>query len=118
MTPLVEGLRVSLIGLVLVFAALGVLILVLYLLRWISNLLLESHARKSELATAGPGTGQTADREQEELGRVAVVAVALLRARSSGARDQSLGDLLQEPTSDWWVVRHHGSRVVVREREA
>lgn len=119
MTPLAEGLRVSLLGLALVFAALGLLILLLVILQRVSNWLLDSGARRREPAPAREEAGQGGDREREELARAAAVAVAvvLMKARASAARDGSLGERLQQPAYGWWRPNEMAS-VTAKERDA
>ena len=99
MTPeLAEGLRVSVIGLALVFLALGMLIILLVILGRISNWLLESQERRDapppeiepSLVTIDAGA-------DDELAAIAAIAVALVLARSKGGADQSLGRLLHQP---------------------
>lgn len=119
MTPLAEGLRISILGLALVFAALGLLILLLVILQRVSNWLLDSDTRRREPAPAREEAGQGGEREREELARAAAVAVAvvLMKARASAARDGSLGELLQQPAYAWWRPNEMAS-VTAKERDA
>jgi Na+-transporting methylmalonyl-CoA/oxaloacetate decarboxylase gamma subunit len=99
MDPLVEGLRISVIGLSLVFLALGMLIVLLVVLGRISDRLLatqSSEAAPVAVAEEIIGTGDADQSESEDLARVAAIAVALLGAQRVGVRDESLGRLLQQ----------------------
>lgn len=96
---LAEGLRISAIGISLVFVALGVIVLLVLVLQRVSTWTLSREPRDAD--TVGPDAGE------ENLARVAAIAVALLRARSPRvARDPSLGRLLEDrsrATGSWEV---------------
>jgi Na+-transporting methylmalonyl-CoA/oxaloacetate decarboxylase gamma subunit len=103
MTPLAEGLRVSMIGLALVFLALGLLSLLLSVLQHGSHWIVEVQERRRRAVPAGE-SGGVHGRADEQLARVAAMAVALVQAQRSTPRDPSLGELLH----------HAGSIVRVR----
>ena len=98
MNPLVDGLRISLIGLLLVFLALGLLTMLLVVLQGISNQLLRAQERGRRIAPPVAAEDASGGAE-DELAWVAAIAVALIEAQRAPRRDQSLGELLHRPRS-------------------
>lgn len=109
MDPIVQGLQVSLLGLLITFLALGVFILIMVgLQRLFPPTAEELAGEMSEEAEETPVVEvETAD-ESEEGAVVAAIAAALNYYRASG-RGQ-LGGSLVEGRSGWWNSRRAEAR--------
>jgi sodium pump decarboxylase gamma subunit len=89
---MIQGLTISVLGMGLVFAALGLLVLVMLALRRISTW------QAGRPGQPPPVPSSTAEGDSDELARVAAIAVALPRA----GRNPSLGHLLEADGAGGW----------------
>jgi len=88
------GLSLSGIGILVTFSALGILILLILLLKWIFPV------RKAD--QEGAGTSKDIDVRETLKEQAAAVAVAALLDQQKGIRKSNLGALLEEPINNWW----------------
>lgn len=103
MNPIVQGLQVSVLGLIITFLALGVFILVMVVLKWLFPGKVETAAEETSPAEEITIlVVETAD-ESEEGAVVAAIAAALNYART--ARHGQLGDALTQGRGSWWSAR-------------
>jgi len=102
-TDFSAGLQVSLLGLMITFVALGVFILIIFLLKS----LFPAETAPKEDGTRKPAEIASETVVDEDLGEVvAAIAVALDHARiGPGSRSTSLGQSLQEGRGSWWAAR-------------
>lgn len=108
MSPIAQGLEVSLLGIVITFLALGVFILIMVVLkRLFPAAIQENNAQVVEAAPeAADVVAETGDEEGEI---VAAIAAALAVSRSRQQR--SLGDALLDGRGGWWTVHRIDSRL-------
>lgn len=108
MTPLMQGLQVSLLGLVITFLALGLFILVIVLLKRLFPAL--PSPAKSALPQGGdpPHAG-------DEYQAIAAAAAAAWWAWEE-TRDTQLGRRLEQPRSAWGQVQFGARDSVFRQR--
>jgi Na+-transporting methylmalonyl-CoA/oxaloacetate decarboxylase gamma subunit len=99
MSSLLQGLSLSLAGILVTFAALGLLILVIILLRELFTVAPE----ESEPQPAGPEGPAASLTERDQARRQAAgVAVAVALLKSGQQPDESLGQALETPKGRWW----------------
>ena len=91
MTEFGQGLSLSGIGILVTFSALGLLILLILLLKWVFP------ARENE-----PFTGKEMDPRESLKEQAAAAAVAALLDQQSSVQNRGLGALLERPTTNWW----------------
>ena len=105
-----QGLNLSLIGLVLVFASILLLILVIYLV----DRLFRTKPDKEETKPAEAGLVEMKDQSGADIadGEVAaVIAAALIFFKDQEhVVDANLGCSLEEPPGSWWVSNRMGIR--------
>ena len=94
MTDFGQGLALSGIGILVTFCALGILILLILVLRWLFP------ARKVD--QAGFVSGFETDHREALKEQAAAAAVAALLEQDSGTRKSSLGSILEDPPGNWW----------------
>jgi Na+-transporting methylmalonyl-CoA/oxaloacetate decarboxylase gamma subunit len=88
LTELSQGLILSLWGVGITFLALGMLILTIFILRWIYP------------PEKNPFAADESEEKRRELAAAIAVAVSLLE---SGERASAvLGEILEKPRSRWW----------------
>ncbi len=111
---LAEGLQISAAGIVLVFVALGLIVLLILGLQAVSALTLgPEHRRRSGAGGALEVEGAS---EADELARVASIAAALVHLQSADpghGGDPSLGRLLEQRLDTllgWWEAGHVRTR--------
>ena len=92
-----QGLNLSGIGILVTFSALGILIILIYLLKVIFP------AKQNEI-DAYPSRFKIHDRESLKE-QAAAVAVAALLDRERESRKSSLGSVLEDPIGNWWQKR-------------
>ena len=114
MNPILQGLQVSVLGLLITFLALGVFILVMVLLQRF----FPGQEEVVEEAAAGSEETpivviETAD-ESEEGAVVAAIAAALQYGYDT--RHSSLGKALAEGKGGWWTTRRSEANLGKRER--
>lgn len=102
-----EGLRLSGMGILITFAALGSLVLLILLLKRIFP------ARRVD--EVGFVSGFELDDREKLKEQAAAAAVAALLDQQRGRRRSSLGSLLEEPVGNWW--RKNIDRLHREERE-
>ena len=105
-TDFAAGLEVSVLGLLITFAALGVFILIILALK----ALFRAEPAKTEVPEAVEEAPvvvevQTPDAESEV---VAAIAAALMAVRT--ARSASLGQSLQHGRGSWWAAQRADAR--------
>jgi Na+-transporting methylmalonyl-CoA/oxaloacetate decarboxylase gamma subunit len=106
LNELSQGLSLSVIGILVTFAALGLLILVILLLKRIFP-----EKRDDQVFSNSIEGSQSRERLKEQ---AAAVAVAALLDQHQGTPNGSLGSLLEEPPSNWW--KRGVDRVLGKER--
>ena len=89
MENLAQGLNISILGIIFTFSALGTLVLVIVLLKWIFQ-------RQAEF----PADDYLTQEKQREL--AAALAVAVQLAEDETKHNRSLGQLLEVPHGRWW----------------
>ena len=100
-TPLLEGLNVSILGLLITFLALGVFILIMIVLQKI----FPSQEESPETMEETPVLSIETDDKSEEGAVIAAIAAAAAYARSKG-RSQ-LGAALSQSKGSWWAARRN-----------
>jgi Na+-transporting methylmalonyl-CoA/oxaloacetate decarboxylase gamma subunit len=88
---ILEGLSLSLAGILITFIYFGLMILVMVLLREIFKV------SPPEVEATQEGTDQDIERR-----KVAAIAVAIAMLQSRQEKDASLGQLLASPPGRWW----------------
>lgn len=91
MGSILQGLSLSLAGILITFIYFGLMILVMILLREIFK------ASPSEVETTQEETAQDIERK-----KVAAIAVAIAMLQSRQEKEASLGQLLASPPGRWW----------------
>lgn len=100
MDPIVQGLQVSVLGLIITFLALGVFILVMVVLKWLFPNKEAAHEEETAvLEEPEVLVVQTAD-DSEEGQIVAAIAAGLNHVRA--AKHGQLGDALTQGRGSWW----------------
>ena len=94
MTELGQGLSLSGIGILITFSALGILILVIFLLKLIFPV--EGAPRDSEVKEKEEDPNREALRKQAAAAGVAALLM------HSGRTSSGLGKLLESPPGNWW----------------
>ena len=114
MNPIMQGLQVSVLGLLITFLALGVFILVMVLLQRIFPG--EEEAVEGETAEPEdvPVLAIEASDESEEGAVVAAISAALQYVRAS--QHSQLGASLAQGKGGWWAARRAESRLGKPER--
>jgi Na+-transporting methylmalonyl-CoA/oxaloacetate decarboxylase gamma subunit len=97
-----QGLQLSLMGILITFASLGLLIVVMILLRELFNpkredVADESPAKEAQLNLQSVDSDREAARQ-----RAAGIAVAVAYLTSQRKRGANLGQLLETPPGHWW----------------
>jgi sodium pump decarboxylase gamma subunit len=111
MTPFMQGLNVSVLGLLITFMSLGVFILIMVGLQ---KLFPGREEAAEEQETGMPVVEvETAD-TSEEGAVIAAIAAAVAYARATG-RGQ-LGARLTQPRGSWWMARRMEARPGVMKR--
>jgi Na+-transporting methylmalonyl-CoA/oxaloacetate decarboxylase gamma subunit len=109
LNPLLEGLNISLLGLSLTFAALGLLILII----WILDRAFRA-APVSRPPTPSPEARErpisTLERESEEEEIAVAIAIALSQLRSVEICRAGLGRSLEDGRGRWWSPSAHRLR--------
>ncbi len=105
MSNLAQGLSISVMGILITFASLGVLILVMIVLRELFA------PRATQQASRPVGAGEGAPQAEDDAAAVAAAtAVAFLKDRQR--QRAALGKLLETPQGRWWLMnalwRHDG----------
>ncbi len=98
MDPLTQGLALSLTGLAVTFASLGLFILIISLLQRFFGA--ETTSTVQPDRESGEGRGGAFGREDEEI--AAAIAVALEYWRSQQSARSDLGDVLVAGRGPWW----------------
>jgi hypothetical protein len=106
MTQLGQGLYLSGIGILITFSALGILILVIFMLK----LIFPEGAALQDSAD----NGESKDPKREALRKQAAAAGVAALLMHSGKTSSGLGKLLESPPGNWWgkaIHRiHNGSK--------
>jgi Na+-transporting methylmalonyl-CoA/oxaloacetate decarboxylase gamma subunit len=87
-TELSQGLSLTLWGVGITFLALGLLILIIYILRWLYP------------PEKNPFKADESEEKRREMAAAIAVAVSLLEHQ--GKRNQDLGRVLEKPRGRWW----------------
>jgi sodium pump decarboxylase gamma subunit len=104
-----QGLEVSLLGLIITFLALGVFILVMVVLQRIFPPQGEEEGKEPETAEEAPVLLSVNSADESEEGAVAAAIAAALSYYRSAGRTQ-LGGSLIEGRGAWWVSRRSEAR--------
>lgn len=104
-TDFSAGLQVSLLGLIITFAALGLFILIIVVLKALFRAEVKTEVLEAVEEAPVVIETETADPEGEI---VAAIAAALMAARS--ARSSALGQSLQEGRGSWWAAQRADAR--------
>jgi hypothetical protein len=103
-----QGLTLSGLGILITFTALGILIGLILLLKW----LFPDNKQGIKDTHDGPEISSTQSMEREEIQKLAAaVGVVTLLKAASGSASGNLGKLLEEPVGEWWkkgLDRVHG----------
>jgi sodium pump decarboxylase gamma subunit len=107
MSPFVQGLEVSILGLVITFLALGVFILIMVGLQKLFPG--EVEAKETAQVEETPVLEvQTAD-SSDEGAVIAAIAAAVAYTRAAGRAN--LGETLQQQRGGWWTARRLEARI-------
>ena len=98
MNPILQGLTISISGIVITFVALGLFILVMIVLQKLFPAESESDAEKKTIVES-----TTANDDEGEV--VAAIAAALTYFQQSFDQSGELGALLTEGHGSWWMVK-------------
>jgi Na+-transporting methylmalonyl-CoA/oxaloacetate decarboxylase gamma subunit len=88
MTEISQGLTLTLWGVGITFLALGLLILIIFILRWLWP------------PEVNPFKADESEEKRREIAAAIAVAVSLLKHEEKRAQD--LGRVLEEPRGRWW----------------
>jgi hypothetical protein len=103
-----QGLTLSGLGIVITFTALGLLIALILILKW----LFPANKNGKQLTGVGSEIKTTQSLEREQVQKLAAaVGVATLIKTASGSTSGNLGKLLEKPVGAWWkkgLDRVHG----------
>jgi sodium pump decarboxylase gamma subunit len=98
---IVQGLEISLIGIVVIFLTMGILVLVIALL----ERLFRERPQEPQPKLTEPATSPVEALQSDEDERVVVaIAAALTHLRSLGMARSGLGDDLASGPSTWWLI--------------
>ena len=98
MNGLGQGLALSGIGILITFAALGILILLIMLLK--AFFPGKDAGKISEFVVKAQSAGDPADRDEKRKRAAAAAVTALLEQEA--AQSSGLGRLLESPLGNWW----------------
>lgn len=101
MSPTVEGLGLSLMGITVTFAALGLLALVMVVLE---RLFRDRPFRPKEEELEDRAMGSTLARDTSEEEVVAAIAVALAHLHALDLGRSGLGTTLESGRGSWWMM--------------
>lgn len=100
MSPFVQGLEVSVLGLLITFLALGVFMLIMIVLQ---KLFPGQEEKEPAPVEETPVLEIQTEDTSEEGAVIAAIAAAVAYARAAGRAN--LGDTLQQQRGGWWMAR-------------
>ena len=103
MNPLLQGLQISISGIIITFTALALFILVMVVLQKIYPA--ESEKAKGEAEPEKKMIVEGVAESEDEGAIVAAIAAALSQLQEPFAQSESLGTLLDEGRGTWWMVK-------------
>jgi sodium pump decarboxylase gamma subunit len=102
LSEIAQGLQLSVMGILITFASLGLLIVVMILLRELFNPKPKDVAEESPTKEAQLDIQSAASDKDETRQRAAGIAVAVAFLASQRKRGATLGQLLETPPGHWW----------------
>jgi len=104
LNPLLEGLTLSIVGLIVAFAFMSLFILTIVLLKALFPAKTEQPQTADEVELSAPALTVTAvqDQEEDESEVVAAIAAAVAYVRSQ--TQSSLGSTLEHGRGAWWMA--------------
>ena len=105
---ILQGLAISIIGISLTFAALGILILMMWLLVRLFPVKKENNRVSRPVQ---PVKSDASRRSVEEEQIAAAIAAALSYFRAQDLERSGLGETLETPPAPWWVMGQAKQRI-------
>ncbi len=101
MSEIAQGLQLSVYGILITFASLGLLIIVMIILRELFNP--KQKESPDQNLTTETNASQESDDEMDYIRQQAVgIAVSVAFMKSQKKRGANLGQLLESPPGQWW----------------
>jgi sodium pump decarboxylase gamma subunit len=108
LSPIAQGLEVSLLGIVITFLALGIFILIMVVLKRLFPA--ADQEIKAQVVEAAPAAEEAIVESADGEGEI-IAAIAAALAISRSRQQRSLGDSLLDGRGGWWTVHRIDSRL-------